>query len=252
MGGTAQAAAMRSLSQLAALTEPQSLRYRPVIAAALQLPPADPSQPTLPLGPGPVSELHMEAPEDTAAPPDANMDDLGPMADHAQPLQLPNPAVELRSAGCEGGAAPQPPHASLDQTQLLGQTPALYRMPTEAAKERASETAAPSASASGMAYAGRHTDEVSQGSASAGKQQSAAKSTADAGVPAADAAAQDAVMLVEVSACVFDPHLQACLCTYCEHLPTWAAYAGAACCPALGGGFPWDAQRLDACHFTLG
>ena len=209
---------MRSLSQLAAITEPLSLHYRPVIAAALQLPPADPSQPMPPLGPKPASELHMEFPEDAAAPSLANMDDLELMADHTQPLQLPTPAAALCSVGCKGGAAPQPPHASTEELmQPLDQTPALCRMSTEAAKERASEIAAPSTSASGMAYAGRHGNDVLQGSASIGMQQNAARSTADADMPPVDNAAGDVVMLVEVSESVFNSHnshLQACLGTY--------------------------------------
>lgn len=215
--GTAQAAALRSLSQLAALSEPLSLHYRTVIAAALQLPSPDLSQATHPQDPGPASELRMDLSEDAAAPPDANMDDLEPMADHTQPLQLPTPAAELCTAGCKGGAALQLPHASPDQLiQPLEVTPALCRTLTEAAKERASKTAAPYAGDSSMACAGRHIDEGSQGSASIGMQQSAARSTADVGMPPVDVAAGDAVMLVEVSACVYDPHLQECLGTCCS------------------------------------
>ena len=244
---------MCSLSQLAALSEPLSLRYRPVIAAALQQPPAHPSQATPLLGPGPTSEMHLELLEDAAAPSHANMDDMEAIADHTQPLQLPTPAAELRSPGCEGAAAPQPPHASPDQLmEPLHQTPALRRMSLEASKERAYETAAPSSSDRRMAYAGRDIGEVSQDNASTGMQQNAARSTAEAGMPPVDVAARDAVMLVEVSACAFDPHLQARLGTcWTNPFLTWAAYAGTACCPALGGGIPWDAQRLDACHCSL-
>ena len=189
---------MRSLGQLAALSEPLSLRYRPVVAAVLQLPPADASQPKLLPGAGPASALCGGSPGGAAAQLLATADQ--PMANPTQPLQPPGPSPEPCNGVPQGCAALQLPHANPDQ-QI--QPPAAPPKPCgnlPGPAMEGSELVAPDASDSEVPRAGRHTDEVTDGSASTAMQQDAAKSTADcASMLAVSVAARDATVLVEVS-----------------------------------------------------
>ena len=223
---TAQAAAMRSLGQLATLSEPLSLRYRPIIAAVLQLPPAEANLPMPPLGPGPAAELRMDAPGVAAALSFTSSDQ--PVADHVQPMQLPGPSPELCNEMPGEADASQLPHVNPDQPmQPAEPTPSPCAKPPATAKEL-SEIAAPSASDNHMAHAGRHIDEVPAGSAST---QTAAMCTADgASMLAMDRAARNAIVLTEVTICAVDPCCKAgLLCNGLTARVTAAANMGCIC-----------------------